>query len=70
MSFGCSSGDGGAGVRTNARFLKERMQQKSGKKREKRTRDETKRDEMRATAGRKNRSVEVAFSACPGLRQQ
>jgi hypothetical protein len=41
MSYGCSSGDGGAGVGTNRRFLKERMQQKSGKKREKRTRDET-----------------------------
>ncbi len=32
-------------VRTNARFLTEGMQQKSGKKREKRTRDETRRDE-------------------------
>lgn len=52
-------------VRTNARFLTVGMQQKSGKKREERTRDET-----RATTGRKNRSVEVAFSACPGLRQQ
>jgi hypothetical protein len=55
-------------VRTNARFLTEGMQQKSGKKREKRTRDETRRDESHH--GRKNRSVEVAFSACPGLRQQ
>ncbi len=45
MSFGCSSEDGGAGVRTNARFLTEGMQQKSGKKREKRTRNETRRDE-------------------------
>jgi hypothetical protein len=47
MSFGCSSEDGGAGVRTNARFLTEGMQQKSGKKREKRTRDETRREPPR-----------------------
>jgi hypothetical protein len=45
MSFGCSSEDCGAGVRTNARFLTEGMQQKSGKTREKRTRNETRRDE-------------------------
>jgi hypothetical protein len=66
MSFGCSSEDGGAEVRTNARFLTEGMQQKSGKE----GKEDTRRNETRATAGRKNRSVEVPFSACPGLRQQ